>query len=260
MIEYSQPTITYPVSETADCWPVKPFRRRHEVGQKELANDGTEEQVWTRVSDTPLSSQTGLVAREFDLLSLLYEQAAVQIEGELSGRFSVYFLKLDVQLEESSTSWFELDVLNKSKRIQAEISALFAKAQSIRIESGMENDLSVGIRDIIKNHGSIALGHIESIILQNKVPVSLAREILKYIGSFEMSNWHGHRRFMLENCLRESQYAWIRDGAGLGISFLDDPRSISVVKTAIAKERNEELKEDLIQVLEQLEETLLESS
>lgn len=262
MIGYFQSTITSPVSETVGCWPVRPRRSRHEVGSQRLADDAHEESVWTSDSDLPFRSR---IWSEIRLSAVqakntpMYEQAAVEIDGELSDRVSEHRVILDVQPEDSATAWFDLEVLNKSKRIKAKINVLFVKAQNIRIEAGMENELSIGIRDVIEVHGPIALGHIESMILQNDIPVNLARETLKYIGSFEMSNWNDQRRVMLENCLQESQYAWIRDGAGLGISFLDDPKSISVLERAIDREPNDELKEDLIQVLEQLEETLLES-
>ena len=64
---------------------------------------------------------------------------------------------------------------------------------------------------------------------------------------------------MIETCLIDSPSAWVRDGAGLGLSFLDDPRSIPDLEEAIKNESSKALKEDLVLVLNQLKETALES-
>ena len=47
--------------------------------------------------------------------------------------------------------------------------------------------------------------------------------------------------------------ARIRDGALLGLSFLDDAHAVSYLKRAIEREGIEELRGDMKQVLEQLE-------
>lgn len=60
------------------------------------------------------------------------------------------------------------------------------------------------------------------------------------------------RLWLLERSLNCSQ-ARIRDGAILGLSYLNDPHAISYLKLAIGLEKCTELREDMEQVLEQLE-------
>jgi len=157
------------------------------------------------------------------------------------------------------TAVFESLLKQNTKDISADIKRLFWLAEHITFEVGMFNEFSIGLEAIITAHGQLALKHIQSLILKEKTSVSVAMEALRYIGNFESTKWHTERRQLLENCLLESRFAWVRDGASVGLSYLDDPQSIPVLETAIKNETNEELKEDLLQVLEQLEGTLLES-
>jgi HEAT repeat protein len=45
----------------------------------------------------------------------------------------------------------------------------------------------------------------------------------------------------------------VRDGAGLGLSFMNDLRAIDSLKEAIQKEQSKLLRKNMVQVLEQLE-------
>ena len=166
---------------------------------------------------------------------------------------------LVVDIEPRSATSPENDTfLEQSKQVLSRAADLFSNAETVAIEPGMVNELSIGLELLIEEFGRIALNHIENLILAEKTSVSVAMEALKYIGSTESKNWYSGRRDMLENCLRKSRFAWIRDGAGLGLSFLDDPRSIPALEAAIDSEFNSDLKEDLVLVLEQLQETLSE--
>ncbi|MCY3778917.1 MAG: hypothetical protein OXG78_01285 [Chloroflexi bacterium] len=144
-------------------------------------------------------------------------------------------------------------------QLQTQIANVFSLGDTIRVESGMVNDFSLELERLIRNHGKSALDSIQRYILQERTTTYLAMEALKYIGNFRIDALHHQRRKMLERCLRESRFAWVRDGASLGLSFMDDPLSIPALKKAIQRESNQELKEDLIEVLEQLQETRLES-
>ncbi len=123
----------------------------------------------------------------------------------------------------------------------------------------MDNAFSDGLEELIERCGASALQEIENIVLDEKVNPAIAMEALQYIGNTDSACWHSARREMLERCLLKSRSAWIRDGAGLGLASLDAPRSIPVLKIAIAQETCEALKLDLGLVLEQLQDTLQES-
>jgi len=149
--------------------------------------------------------------------------------------------------------------LNQEIDIAAEIRRLFSRATFITLEPGMSNSFSEGLEEAIEKYGELALREIQNIILGEETAYSIALEALKYVGNSDSRVWHDERRVMLETCLRNSRSAWVRDGAGLGLSFLDDPRSIPELEQAIERESSEALKEDLQLVLDQLRRTALES-
>jgi HEAT repeat protein len=57
---------------------------------------------------------------------------------------------------------------------------------------------------------------------------------------------------LLESSIFRSS-ARVRDGAALGLAFLDDPHAIPYLKRAIENEKYSELREDMQMVLAQLE-------
>ena len=148
---------------------------------------------------------------------------------------------------------------HQSRKIAEEINNLFSLATFLDLEPGMINEFSEGLEESIERHGEEALSAIEDLILGEKTKSSIAMEALQYVGNTDSKEWDNERRIMLERCLLNSRSAWVRDGAGLGLASLDDTRSIPVLKVAISKETSKALKGDLTLVLDQLQDTLLES-
>ena len=142
--------------------------------------------------------------------------------------------------------------------VKNEVDRLFSLAAFIDLEPGMTNEFSEGLEDAIERFGEHALNAIEDLVLDNKTRSSIAMEALQYVGHAESGTFLNARRKMLELCLRESESAWVRDGAGLGIASLDDPKSIPALEKAILNETSGALKEDLTLVLHQLRDTLRE--
>ena len=145
-----------------------------------------------------------------------------------------------------------------AQNISVFVKRLFSMAENITFEVGMTNDFSEALERAIEVMGVPILVEIKRIILNEESSLTVAAETMRYIGNIESPTYRAERRELLETCLLNSRFVWVRDGAGLGLASLDDPQSIPALEIAIAKESNQELKEDLLQVLEQLEETLLE--
>lgn len=146
-----------------------------------------------------------------------------------------------------------------ARSVKNEVDKLFSHATFIDLEPGMANEFSEGLEQAVERHGSQALDEIKHIILNEETASSIAMEALKYIGNSDSKRWYNERRLMLEDCLLGSQSAWVRDGAGLGLSFLGDQRSISVLERAIQQEPSRALKRDLQQVLRGLKKSASES-
>ena len=149
--------------------------------------------------------------------------------------------------------------LKQESDIASEIRNLFSLATFIALEPGMTNSFSEGLEEVIEKYGEPALREIQDIILNDETAFSIGLEALKYVGNSDSRVWRDERRAMLETCLKRSCSAWVRDGAGLGLSFLDDRLSIPELENAIDRESSEALKEDLQLVLDQLKRTALES-
>ena len=149
--------------------------------------------------------------------------------------------------------------LKQESEITAEIRNLFSLATFIALEPGMTNSFSEGLEEVIEKYGEPALREIQDLILNEETKSAIAMEALQYIGRTDSETWKNERRKILENCLLNSDSAWARDGAGLGLASLDDPRSIPVLQAAISKETSKALKQDLYLVLDQLQDTLRES-
>jgi HEAT repeat protein len=128
----------------------------------------------------------------------------------------------------------------------------FDKAKEQVFEDGMESDFSKELVSFIKNYSNIAVRMLTDLILNEEVNAEVASEALRWLGQIEDPKTYSHRLWLLEQSLYCSS-ARVRDGAALGLAFLDDPHAIPDLREAIQREPYPELREDLEQVLEQLE-------
>lgn len=144
---------------------------------------------------------------------------------------------------------------HSTQDISACVKQLFSMAENITFEVGMDNQFSEDLERAIEVIGAPVLVEIRSIILNEETSLTVAAETMRYIGNIESPTYRAERRELLETCLSASRFIWVKEGAAVGLSYIDDPQSIPVLKQAIQKERHQELKEDLNQILKQLEET-----
>jgi hypothetical protein len=140
------------------------------------------------------------------------------------------------------------------KDLYEEVEALFESGKEENFEDGMESDFSKNLISVVKKYGNYALEIIGCLIVYEKVNAEVAGEALRWLGQLDHPETHRFRLWLLERSLSLSK-AQIRDGASLGLSFLDDPHAITYLKSAIQKEEFKELRNDMKQVLDQLEKT-----
>ena len=155
--------------------------------------------------------------------------------------------------------WISESVRNKeTEQIEEEIAKVFNTATFIDMESGMTNDFSDGLAEVIDQYGEAALHEIQKRILREDIPFTIAAESLRYIGNIESPRFVAERRDLLEACLLHSRFMLVRDGAASGLSYIEDPKSIPSLQRAIDHEPHAELKKDLIEVLSLLQDTSAE--
>ena len=93
---------------------------------------------------------------------------------------------------------------------------------------------------------------IINLLLSNRANTDVASEALKVIGRLNHKITYRDRLWLLERGLYNSS-ARVRDGAILGLAFMNDSIAIAPLKSAIERERIPELRQDMKQVLAQLE-------
>jgi hypothetical protein len=136
--------------------------------------------------------------------------------------------------------------------LESEATAIFWNAREEAFEDGMESNFSKHLHSFIKMHQEDALEVITCLVVYEKVDAEIASEALRQMGHFEEGKTYEYRRWLLERSLTLPS-ARIRDGAMLGLASMDDKHAIPYLQNAIALEQCSELKNDMKQVLDQLE-------
>lgn len=134
---------------------------------------------------------------------------------------------------------------------------IFVAARREIFEDGMESIFSGNLLSLLEasRHSEAVYDVIGELILSEQVSMEVASEALRWIGRIDDHNSKDIRRYLLEDSLLQSLSSRVKDAAGLGLASLDDPKSIPALQKAIDKETVPELRENLEQVLEQLNET-----
>lgn len=148
---------------------------------------------------------------------------------------------------ESPLSARQSDVRDRATRI-------FNSASWEEFETGTESYLARSLQALVRQHSTAAIDAIRELVLVSPVDGEAGWETLRWLGCLKHPPSRAARLWLLEQAL-ESPSAKVRDGAVLGLAAIDDPHAIPAFRKAIAAERIPELREDLIQVLGQLEST-----
>ena len=148
---------------------------------------------------------------------------------------------------ESSTS-----KLIDSGLLDKQASSIFVNGKEEIFEDGMESDFSQGLAEFMVSYGRSAMETIIPIILSEYTNTEVVSEALRVIGRINHETTYRDRLWLLERGLYSSS-ARVRDGAVLGLAFLNDSLAIAPLKSAIERERISELRRDMEQVLTQLQ-------
>jgi len=138
------------------------------------------------------------------------------------------------------------------QKVMDEIESLFIAGREEFFEDGMESRFSKGLISAIEKYDDLAIDAISDLILSEKVSPEVASEALRWIGYIDDDATYESRLHLLEESLK-CLSPRVRDGAGLGLSFMNDLRAIDSLKEAIQKEQSKLLRKNMVQVLEQLE-------
>jgi len=149
-------------------------------------------------------------------------------------------------LENSTSEFIYFEFLSKKAN------ALFRSAKDDVFEDGVESDFSRNLIDFITIYGHSAMETIIPIILSDRISTEIASEAFRVLGRLNHKATYRDRLWLLERGLYSTS-ARVRDGATLGLAFLNDSLAIPPLKSAIEREAIPELRQDMEQVLTQLE-------
>jgi hypothetical protein len=115
----------------------------------------------------------------------------------------------------------------------------------------MESNFSLSLTKIIQLHHQLAMQAIVNLIDTQKFNLVSVGEAMRVIGRLEDSDTYRTRFEVLTHNLL-SKYLVVRDGALIGLGSMNDPEAISYIEEAIKNEEVEESREDMKQILEDL--------
>lgn len=142
--------------------------------------------------------------------------------------------------------------LEPARDLGKTIENLFSVARNEVFEDGMESHFSREFVSLIERYGDLALLEAARLIMSERADPDVAAESLKWLGRIDHPGTYSFRISLLKRGLTSSSPR-VRDGAGTGLSFLNDPATIPALQQAIEREQLSELKSDLQQVLQQLQ-------
>jgi hypothetical protein len=134
------------------------------------------------------------------------------------------------------------------------ILSLFETARDEIFEDGMESEFSKRLDALVQEHEGEAISALAYVIENQTVNEEVVAEALRWMGRLEHPSSYEARLKLLEHSLRSGS-ARVRDAGTLGLASMDDPHAIPFLRQAIRKETYPELREDMQQVLSQLENT-----
>jgi hypothetical protein len=142
------------------------------------------------------------------------------------------------------------EVLNA--QVQEAMIELYAQSQDE--EGGATSPPCV--ESLIAARDKMAIRAIDYVISSGELRPSIIGATLELLGRIEHPPTANLRRFLLERNLF-NRADLIRDYSGIGLSLMDDPRSIASLELAVRRETHPALRKDFEQILAQLRRKVL---
>lgn len=152
--------------------------------------------------------------------------------------------------EKSKSSTTSFDAIVNS--CLTELKHLFRLNKGEVFEDGMETRFASELVAYVYKYGNHAVEALTYLIIyDNTISAQVASEALRWLGNMEHPESYKFRLWLLERCLSHPSL-YIRDGAIVGLSFLNDPHSMTYLEKAMKIEQLPGLVNDIKQVLAQL--------
>jgi hypothetical protein len=146
------------------------------------------------------------------------------------------------------------DTGGRSSEIETKIEKLFASGAACEFEDGTPNPFSAGLLAAIREYGTGAMEIVAYLIFYNKVNRRAASEALRWLGQVKDAPTLAYRRWLLETSLASASPV-VRDGALLGLAYLEDRHCVPFLAEAAKREPIAHLRRDMTELLRYLERT-----
>ena len=133
-----------------------------------------------------------------------------------------------------------------------ELKVLLNLAKEVHIEDGIDNEFYLGFRELLTKYGNVGLALMSDQTFGLQTPVHTLSTLLGYVGKLDDNVSTAMRRQLLEGYLTHES-AVVRDGAIVGLTYLETPDALPSLRAAYEREPYDELKQDILDVIEELE-------
>ncbi len=180
-------------------------------------------------------------------------------DAETAQSVSLTNTRTDQAIADVSTSAPKVFTAQESRVLTQKLQWLFSEALEETFADGMESNLSRGLQILLADYGEMAMNQIILLEEQGLITAEVLAETLRSLGNIDNEIAYSRRRWFLEHALQHPSVQ-VRDGAILGLSFLEDPRVIPALEAALSCEAHDTLRADIQQVIDDLQEMLPQSS
>lgn len=115
--------------------------------------------------------------------------------------------------------------------------AVFDLAAGEVFEDGMETAFSEALIECLEAGGPSVVHALRKLLDQGYAGPEVGGEALRWLGCVSQPGTRDVRRLALEHYLR-SDSVYLRDGAAIGLSEIDDPAALPAIESAISNEAN----------------------
>lgn len=156
------------------------------------------------------------------------------------------------QSDKTETACIEkISQVNVTERVES----IFRAIAEETIEGEIAEKLAKDLSELIRQYEGVAVNEIQHFILKEEVAPGSAEAALIILGDINHKPTYNYRRWLLEKSLIDCSSQIVRDGANVGLSYMDDPHAIPFLKKAIQNEENPLLCKVMNKTLSQLEDT-----
>lgn len=139
--------------------------------------------------------------------------------------------------------------------LRVELQNFFREAEEEVFSDGVESAFARRLLALLNAHGTAAMNQVILLAEEEAIAPEVLAEALRWFGHMGDGVAAVHRRWLLEHALQHPSIQ-VRDGAILGLSFLEDPRVVPALEAALSREPHDTLRADIQQVIADLQEML----